>query len=109
MKVILRKRGRPKDYGKRCFEAAHDFASMNERLFRDNTDAVIVHGYVEKMEGVYFCHAWCEVGEKAYDLTDQKPEWEREEYYRKFNIRKYPHKKYSLREFFQACLDIRKK
>lgn len=85
---------RKRNWQKRCYEAAIEFAFMNET-------ATIVHGWVAAPEtgnALYISHAWCELDGSVYDITRQQQPFDLAEYYQTLDIQEHRLRRYTLQE-----------
>lgn len=75
-----------------CFAAAMEVCSENEQ-------AQVVHAWIPGGPG-HVVHAWAEIGDAVYDLTESRESSPRDEYYTRMGVRENLTRRYGRTEFF---------
>jgi hypothetical protein len=79
-------------FREQCFAAAMEICSEAET-------AQVVHGWVPGGPG-WVVHAWAEIEDAVYDLTEDERPMRKDEYYRRMGVREELTRRYERVEFF---------
>ncbi len=79
-------------FREQCFAAAMEICSEGESV-------EVVHGWVPGGPG-YVVHAWAEVEDAVYDLTESERPMRKDEYYARMGVRENLTRRYGRVEYF---------